>query len=102
MSDVVLAIDAGGTKPRAGLVTGDGAVLGADEAADSARSEGCDPGLLGTCPPRPVSGHGASAVQAPGRRHRGGIPQYAPRRRGLQRRGLRLGPPAADAPTGYP
>ena len=45
MSDVVLAIDAGGTKLLGGLVTGDGAVLDADEVATPRAPEGCDPGL---------------------------------------------------------
>jgi len=45
VSDVVLAIDAGGTKLLGGLVTGDGAVLGANEVATPRAPEGCDPGL---------------------------------------------------------
>ena len=43
--DVVLAIDAGGTKLLGGLVTGDGEVLATDEVPTPRRPEGCDPGL---------------------------------------------------------
>jgi glucokinase len=45
VSDVVLGVDAGGTKLLGGLVTREGEVLDTDEVPTPRSPEGCDPGL---------------------------------------------------------
>ena len=100
MSDVVLAIDAGGTKLLGGLVTGDGAVLGADEVATPRAPEGCDPGLRALAA---LAARLADTASAAGHRVVGigvGFPEYVRDGAVYQRRGLRLGPPARRGARG--
>ena len=76
MTDVVVAIDAGGTKLLGGLVAPDGAVLATEEVATPRAPEGCDPGLRALAG---LAGRLASSAAAGGHRVTGvglGFPEY--------------------------
>ena len=76
MTDVVVAIDAGGTKLLGGLVHADGAVLATEEVATPRTPEGCDPGLRALAG---LAGRLASSAAAGGHRVTGvglGFPEY--------------------------
>jgi len=76
VTDVVVAVDAGGTKLLGGLVTPDGAVREVEEVATPRTPEGCDPGLRTLAG---LAGRLASSAAAGGHRVTGvglGFPEY--------------------------
>ena len=101
MTDVVVAIDAGGTKLLGGLVAPDGAVLGTEEVATPRTPEGCDPGLRALAG---LAGRLASSAATGGHRVTGiglGFPEYVRDGTVTSARGLRLGPAARRGARGH-